>query len=218
MDLTKVLPWGMSAVLTIVCWQQYVKIESLEQEKKEWRKEVLAVSAERPMTGAKQQWLSKSSTSSLQKKKSRRDRREATAREKDGIQKLGVRTKNLSEEELEGLVEERAWERVEQIEEDRNQERIERIKGHIEERVQNWGDEMDWEPDIQEEVLQLMFSSFEERMAIREQVRSGEIEREEARRASEDLREERDEEIRQIIGEEQFEELEEELQRRGPPR
>jgi len=219
MDLMKIIPWGLSAVLAIVCWQQNVTINALEQKKIDVQKDVLTTATQRPIKQDEKQLSPTSSRSAAERKKSRRERKKSALLAMDRAPTFDEgRQSDVSEEDLEALVEERAWQRVEQIEEDRQQERVERIKGYIEDRVNGWGDRMEWEQSTQEDVLQLMISSFEERMAIRQQARNGEIERDEARQISDDLREERDTEIRQIIGEEQFTELEEELQQRGPPR
>ena len=113
----------------------------------------------------------------------------------------------------------RCWQRVAEIEEERQQERIDFISDRISERVGDLATKQGWSDEVHQQMETILINSMQDRMELRQQMKDGLLEREEYRQQAEELREARDIQIIDVLGEEEFQSIEEELQpRRGPPR
>lgn len=218
MDVTKVLPWGLCTILAGVCWQQQSKHEEYQRESEE---KIAYLEQE------KRSIMTQSSMeSSTVRSTNRREFTEATPiLEKDlrSLKKSGEfiqpnQEQSLSEYDLDAMVEDRAWKRIEEIEEERREERFERITEHTQIRIQEWAEEYDWSQDTQDSMMDIMTTFIRGRVDFHAQLKNGSIEREEIRPYFQKLAQERNDALVDLIGEDQFLELEDELKHRnGPP-
>ena len=140
------------------------------------------------------------------------------AQQNQGGQFQSNKEPSLSEYDLDAMVEDRAWKRIEEIEEERREERFERITEHTQMRIEEWAEEYDWSQDTQDSMMDIMTTFIRGRVDFHAQLKNGSIEREEIGPYFQKLSQERNEALVDLIGEEQFLELEDELKHRnGPP-
>ena len=218
MGLVKALPWILCAVLAGICWQQQLKHEEYKSKASH---KIASLEAER-LTLAK-----KSSTRALGIRRTERsplmgdsssqnDFRKTQKNQSDDT--LPNEDQSMSEYDLDAMVEDRAWKRIEEIEEERREERFERITEHTQMRIEEWAEEYDWSQDTQDSMMDIMTTFIRGRVDFHAQLKNGSIEREQIGPYFQNLAQERNEALVDLIGEEQFLELEDELKHRnGPP-
>lgn len=214
MNVIKVLPWVLCLVLVGICWQQQVtheeyrskashKIASLEVEK---------MNLVRKSSGTKRLVRDSSVEMASSQQVSRMTQKNQSA------DTLPNQELSLSEYDLDAMVEDRAWKRIEEIEEERREERFERITEYTQMRIQEWAEDYDWSQDTQDSMMDIMTTFIRGRVDFHAQLKNGSIEREEIGPYFQKLAQERNEALVDLIGEEQFLELEDELKHRnGPP-
>ena len=218
MNVIKVLPWVLCLVLVGICWQQQVtheeyrskashKIASLELEKLNLLKKTSTQAS--GVRSTERSVLMRNSSSQQHSRKVQSNQSEDTQPNLE---------QSLSEYDLDAMVEDRAWKRIEEIEEERREERFERITEHTQMRIQEWAEDYDWSQDTQDSMMDIMTTFIRGRVDFHAQLKNGSIEREEIGPYFQKLAQERNEALVDLIGEEQFLELEDELKHRnGPP-
>jgi len=211
--MIKILPWGIVVVLVFFCWNQQQQITRLEAEKLEVGQAVIQTKAQKkiitPSSNTTSQYA-KNSPAIFQKKKKKR-------RKKGGNSASLSENESLAEGDIDILVEERAWERVAEIEEEQLQDRMDHISERIQKKVEGWSEEFEWDEEMETQMATILITHMKNRMDFRQKVHSGEMERDEVHQLAEELGTQRNEEIIALIGEEQFQILEEELHHRRPP-
>ena len=218
MDIIKVLPWILCMVLAGICWKQQVtheeykskaahKIESLEVEKLNLVKSSSTQSSRINRQTRNSSLETSSGQNVLQ-----------NTQENQGGYTQSNQEQSLLEYDLDAMVEDRAWKRIEEIEEERREERFERITEHTQMRIEEWGEEYDWSQDTQDSMMAIMTTFIRGRVDFHAQLKNGSIEREQIGPYFQNLAQERNDALVDLIGEEQFLELEDELKHRnGPP-
>ena len=218
MGLIKPFPWILCAVLAGICWQQQLKhveykskaahkIASLELERLQLAKKTSAQSSQMKRQERNTSMELVSSQQVVQN----------TQQTQDGHTQPN-QEQSMSEYDLDAMVEDRAWKRIEEIEEERREERFERITEHTQMRIQEWAEEYDWSQDTQESMMDIMTTFIRGRVDFHAQLKNGSIERDQIGPYVQKLAQERNEALVDLIGEEQFLELEDELKHRnGPP-
>ena len=186
MDLIKVIPWTLTVLLAIVCWQQRELIAVLEAEKVVLTKEVIQ-SPPKNEAGKKRGLLKKGKKLKLNTEAASFDQNSITG-EPPG------QDNPVSNYEMEDIVEERAWERIEEIEEERRQERIDRITGRIQGRIEDWDKEFDWSDETHSSMTDILMSYIQDRIELHEKLRNGEVERQEIHQIFQEKELERNEE------------------------
>ena len=218
MDVTKVIPWGLCTILAGLCWQQQLKQVEYQKESEQkiasLEKEQLALVKESSMESSKmggtKRGASPEATLSLTK-----DIR-SLKKSDEFIQPN--QDQSLLEYDLDAMVEDRAWKRIEEIEEERREERFERITEHTQTRIEEWADDYDWSQDTQDSMMDIMTTFIRGRVDFHAQLKNGSIERDQIGPYFQKLAQERNEALVDLIGEDQFLELEDELKHRnGPP-
>ena len=218
MGLVKAFPWILCVVLAGICWQQQLmyeeyksktahKIASLEKEKLQMGKKSSAKSSGKKRSGSNSSMVVESSQQVLHNAQQSQDGHTQYNKEP-----------SMSEYDLDAMVEDRAWKRIEEIEEERREERFERITDHTQMRIEEWAEEYDWSQDTQDSMMDIMTTFIRGRVDFHAQLKNGNIEREEIGPYFQKLAQERNEALVDLIGEDQFLELEDELKHRnGPP-
>ena len=214
MVLVKALPWILCVILAGICWQQQL---THEEYKSKTAHKIASLEKETLQMGKK----------SSEKKRSVRNSPMGVvssqevlhnAQQNQGGQFQSNKEPSLSEYDLDAMVEDRAWKRIEEIEEERREERFERITEHTQMRIEEWAEEYDWSQDTQDSMMDIMTTFIRGRVDFHAQLKNGSIEREEIGPYFQKLSQERNEALVDLIGEEQFLELEDELKHRnGPP-
>ncbi len=217
MGLVKVLPWILCVVLAGICRKQQLtheeyksktahKIASLEQDKLQLGKK----------SSAKSSGMKRSDRFSSMGVESSQVLQN-TQQSQDGHTQSNEK-QSMSEYDLDAMVEDRAWKRIEEIEEERREERFERITEHTQMRIEEWADEYNWSQDTQDSMMDIMTTFIRGRVDFHAQLKNGSIEREQIGPYFQNLAQERNDALVDLIGEEQFLELEDELKHRnGPP-
>jgi hypothetical protein len=209
MDIIKVIPWMLTALLAIVCWQQRGLIAVLEAEKVVLTKEVIQSTPKNLAGNSAGQLKRRAKTLKLSTEDSSL-KQNSISGEQTG------QDNPVSNYELEDIVEERAWERIEEIEEERRQDRFDRISERIQGRTGEWAKELDWSDETETSMTDILMSYIQDRIDLHEKLRNGEVERQNIRQIFQDKESQRNEEIIELIGEEQFTQLEDDLNHRGP--
>ena len=196
----------LSAILAAVCWQQQQTISTFEQDKTLSHQEIEPENSSHILKQAQ-----------IIEQKSKQKKKVQSIHEKNRFVQEGQDV-SVSKDDLEAMVEDRAWERIEEIEEDRRQERFERMSEYMQTKVDAWTEDFDWSEEVQASMMDVMTTYIQGRIDFHEQLKNGTIEREGIGPYFKQLSEERNEAIIELIGEEQFLDLEDELKHRGGPR
>ena len=76
------------------------------------------------------------------------------------------REQNLSEVELEDMIEHRALELLEDIEEDKRQKRVEQLTAHMQTQVNGWAEEFNGSKDTQHAMMDIMMDYVHGRVEV----------------------------------------------------
>ena len=208
MDKAKFIPWLLTAILSIICWQQQQTIYSLEIEK----------------TAKKQQNSPEIAIGKIQK--SVIDKRET----KMGLPSLRTplqipqnqilveqsnSEQTVSNQEMEDIIEHRALERLEEIEEEKRQKRVEQLTDQMQTQVDGWGKDFNWTVDTQNSMMDIMTDYVHGRVEVHVLLKNGTIERDGIRPYFQQIANERNEAIIELVGSDEFSEMEENLHPRG---
>ena len=160
--MMKIVPWGISGILALLCLYQQQTIASLEEEKTTLSKEIIQASAKKKITkpGTKSSAKYNNSASMMFKNnKKKRGKKKAAA-------VSGETSNSLANDDLDILVEERAWERVAEIEEEQFQERMDHISERIQQKVSDWSEQFEWSEETETQVAEILISTMKERMEM----------------------------------------------------
>lgn len=218
--MSKVIPWVLVFGLSVLSLVQRQTISSLENQKVEFTSDTNSKSE----ISQRAAGISKSTKTNIPSYGN--DKTTKTTRPKrQQHQSYGspdvtnVPSNDMESSEMDALIEERAWQRVAEIEEERQQERIDFISEKISERVGDLAVKQGWSEEIQQQMETILINSMQDRMELRQQMKDGLLERDDYRQQAEAIRDSRDAQVIDTLGEDEFLSIEEELQpRRGPPR
>jgi hypothetical protein len=219
--MIRLLPWVLVFGLSVFSFLQWQTINSLEVQHVEISKEVIKGSKNN-----KGKMLSVSGSDSARSKVHLNNPRkgfsveESKHKEERNNDVLQVPiSESIESQEMDALIEERAWQRVTEIEENQHQERLDMISERIQEKVDSLGEKQDWSDEVHQQMGTILLTSMQDKMDLRQKIKNGEIEREEYHQYAEDIRDSRNEQIIDLLGEEEFQSIEEELHpHRGPHR
>ena len=212
MDVAKIVPWTLSIFLAVICWQQQQKISILEEETSKLTDQVQQTMTEKG-SSLKKLRRGKGKDAQLNQQQIVK-----TPQKKTGFVQPDQELSN-SEYDLEAMVEDRAWQRIEQIEEEQREERFERVSEYMQSKVDDWSEEYNWSEETQDSMMEILTTYVRGRVDFHAQLKNGSIERDQIRPYFEQLSGERNEAIIELIGEDEFSNLEEDLKPRGgPPR
>ena len=212
MDVAKIVPWVLSTILAGVCWQQQQTISILEEEKTTLTEEVQQTVSDK---GSSRRKVRRGQQKDAQLKQQKMLK---TLQKQSGFVQPDQEQSN-SEYDLEAMVEDRAWQRIEEIEEERKEERFERVSEYMQSKVDEWSEEYDWSEETQDSMMEILTTYVRGRVDFHAKLKNGSIERDQIRPYFEQLSGERNEAIIDLIGEDEFSELEDDLKPRGgPPR
>ena len=109
------------------------------------------------------------------------------------------------------MIEHRALERLEEIEDEKLQKRVEQLSEHMQIQVDEWSVEFNCSEDTQNTMMDIMTDYAHGRVEVHVMLKNGTIERDGIRPYFQQIAKERNEAIIELVGAEDFSEMEDNL-------
>ena len=208
MCTAKIVPWLLTIILAIICWQQQQKIYTLENEKNtnHHDKDSVLLNGKIQKNVIEKMEPDKTSSHPIKTHQIRKNHTEMV---------LPNREKNLSEVGLEDMIEHRALELLEDIEEDKRQKRVEQLTDHMQTQVDGWAEDLSWSKEIKNDMMDIMTDYAYRRVEVHVLLKNETIDREGIRPYFQQIAQERNESIIELVGTNEFSEMEDDLHPRG---
>ena len=100
------------------------------------------------------------------------------------------------------------WNVLEEIEDERRQKRVEQLSEHMHNLVDEWAEDFGWSEDTQSTMMDIMTDYVYGRVEVHVMLKNGSIERDGIRPYFQQIATERNEAIIELIGEDDFSEIE----------
>ena len=208
MDTVKVLPWLLTTLFAGICWKQQQTINSYEQER------LTNVQPELQVPSMAQ---AQNNSTEIRETKSADSPPivNPPVRQEQRAMVQPTAEKPLTKEELEDLIEHRAQERLEELEDEKLQRRVEQLSGHMKTQVDEWSEHLDWSEDTQSTMMDIMTDYVYGRVEVHVMLKDGTIERDGIRPYFQQIAKERNEAIIELVGPDDFSEIEDSLHPQG---
>ena len=210
MTLMKVIPWLLTVILAGVCWKQQQTIFTLEKGNIEQNQQSNSVNVE--STSQKNVSQNKTIETSPIELKSTQP---SLMNQSQLISRASHPEKSMSDDDLEAMIEERVGKRLEEIEEEKRQSRVEQMNNRMQNLVDDWTDQFDWPEETQNAMMDILTDFIHSRVEVHVLLKNKSLEREGIRPYFQQIAKERDEAIIELVGEEEFSELVEDLDPRS---
>ena len=201
------IPWSLTAILAVVCWQQQQRIYALEQDRLTTPvgsvPDSVNASLQPDVTGETKQTASKSLVT------------EVTQQQQQPAMPQENAAKISSKQEIEDMIEHRALERLEELEEEKRQKRVDQMTDHMQQQVDGWAEEFEWSTDTQGAMMDILTDYVHGRVEVHVMLKNETIDRDGIRPYFQQLAKERNDAIVELVGAEDFAEIEESLHPRG---
>ena len=212
-DATNFVPWLLTLMLAGICWKQQQTIHTYEQE--------ASPNIQNPFHVPSDDQTKDSTT--VGETKTVDGSSDVFPVEKSHIQERPAivqpsAEKALTNDEIEDMIEHRALERLEEIEDERRQKRVEQLSEHMHNLVDEWAEDFGWSEDTQSTMMDIMTDYVYGRVEVHVMLKNGSIERDGIRPYFQQIATERNEAIIELIGEDDFSEIEDKLHPKGGPR
>ena len=203
MELSKVFPWVLVVALAFLCWQQQEEIFKLEHEASVLQ-EVNSIEAD--IVSQKNVFINKNG-----KKNKKKSREALQIQDTQRIASSSNHEKMRSKDDIESMIEHRAWERMEELEEEKRQARVEQMTDHMQDLVDDWTERFDWSKDTQNAMMDILTDYVHGRVEVHVLLKNKTLERDDIRPYFQQLAKERNQAIVDLVGEKQLLELETDL-------
>ena len=210
MALMKVIPWFFTVILAGVCWQQQQTISTLEKENIDRHQQSNLVDAE----STSQKNVSQKKTIETRSIGSKTTQ-PSSIKQSQLISGASHPEKPMSDDDLEAMIEERVWKRLEELEEEKRQSRVEQMNNRMQNLVDDWTDQFDWSEDTQNTMMDILTDFIHSRVEVHVLLKNKSLEREGIRPYFQQIAKERNEAIIELVGEDEFSELVEDLDPRS---
>ena len=207
-DTAKVLPWLLTTIFAVICWKQQQTINTYEQER------LTNVQPERKVPSSSQTQNNSTGSTETKPTKSPPIVKNLPLQHQPAVTQLNTE-KPLTKEELEDLIEHRAVERQEELENEKLQKRVEQLSGHMQTQVDEWSENLGWSEDTQNTMMDIMTDYVYGRVEVHVMLKNGTIERDGIRPYFQQIAKERNEAIIELVGPDDFSEIEDSLHPQG---
>ena len=207
MSTAKLSPWLLTIILAIICLQQQQKIYALENGKNtNNKKNPISLNGKIQKNVIENMESNKTNSPQIKTHQNRKNH---------PVTVQPNREQNLSEVELEDMIEHRALELLEDIEEDKRQKRVEQLTDHMQTQVDGWAEEFNWSKEIKNDMMDIMTDYAYRRVEVHVLLKNETIDRDDIRPYFQQIAQERNESIIELVGTNEFAEMEDYLHPRG---
>ena len=208
MKTAALIPWSLTAILAVVCWQQQQRIQALEEDRPTAQlgsvPAAVNASLQPDVTGKTE----KKDRESLVTEVTQQPQQPSAKPQKNAAQAP-------SKQEIEDMVEHRALERLEELEEEKRQKRVDQMTDHMQQQVDGWAEEFEWSTDTQGAMMDILTDYVHGRVEVHVMLKNETIDRDGIRPYFQQLAKERNDAIVELVGAEEFSEIEDSLHSRG---
>ena len=208
MKTAALIPWSLTAVLAVVCWQQQQHIRALEQDKPRTALGSVPAAVNASLQPEVTEKTEATASKSLVTEVTQQPQQPSAKPQKNAAQAP-------SKQEIEDMIEHRALERLEELEEEKRQKRVDQMTDHMQQQVDGWAEEFGWSTDTQSAMMDILTDYVHGRVEVHVMLKNEVIDRDGIRPYFQQLAKERNDAIVELVGAEEFSEIEESLHPRG---